>query len=78
MLIYLKMENYQIQENEKFFQKVIHSLNDGGCYIFPSAKEIYTKHGDFLVGSKDGLKKIKGLVSKDFYNTHFKLQENGK
>ena len=78
MPIYLKMENYQIRENEKFFQKIIHSLNDGGCYIFPSAMEIYTKQGDFLVGSKDGLKQIKKIVSKDFYNAHFKLEENGK
>jgi len=72
------MENYQIKENEKFFQKIIHNLNDGGCYIFPSAMETYTKRENFLVGSKEGLKKIKGLVSKDFYNTYFKLEENGK
>ena len=72
------MENYQIKENEKFFQKIIHNLNDGGCYIFPSAMEIYTKQGNYLIGSKEGLKKIKNLVSKDFYNTYFKLEENGK
>jgi hypothetical protein len=40
--------------------------------------ETYTKRENFLVGSKEGLKKIKGLVSKDFYNTYFKLEENGK
>jgi nucleoside diphosphate kinase len=72
------MKKYQIQENEKFFKKIIHILNDGGCYIFPSANETYTKQGDFLIGTTDGLKKIKGLVSKDFYNAHFKLKENGE
>jgi len=72
------MKNYQIKENEKFFQKIIHGLNDGGCYIFPNAMEIYIKQGNYLVGSKDGLKKISKLVSKDFYNTYFKLEENGK
>jgi hypothetical protein len=72
------MENYQIKENERFFQKVIISLNEGGCYIFASASETYIKEGNYLVGSKNGLKKIKGLVSKEFYNTYFKLEENGK
>ena len=72
------MEKYKIKENERFFEKIIISLNEGGCYIFPSAMEIYTKQGNYLVGSKEGLKKIKNLVSKDFYNSYFKLEENGK
>lgn len=78
MPIYLKMESYQIQENEKFFQKIIHMLNDGGRYYFIDAMETYTKQGDFLVGTKNGLKKIKGIVSQDFYKSYFKLEQNGK
>lgn len=72
------MEQYQIRENEKFFKKIISSLNEGGIYLLPSALEVYTKKGDFLVGTKDGLKKIKKIVSKDFFNENFKLEENGK
>lgn len=65
------MEQYQIRENEKFFKKIISSLNEGGIYLLPSALEVYTKKGDFLVGTKDGLKKNKKNSKQRFFQRKF-------
>lgn len=72
------MEDYQIKANEQFFKKVIQFLKEGGVYAYPDAMETYTKEGDFLVGNASALLKVKGLVSKEFYNKYFKLKNYGK
>ena len=72
------MEQYQIEANEKFFKNIINSLNEGGCYFFIDAQQAYYKSGDVLLGNKNALQKVKGIVSNKFYNKYFKLKENGE
>lgn len=66
------MEKYMIEANEMFFKNVIETLNDGGIYVFPSAMKSYQKKGNFLVGTKDALDCVRDIVSNNFFQTHFK------
>lgn len=72
------MTDYQIRENEKFFKKIINTLNENGCYFFIDEGEAYFKKGSMLVGNEQALRKVKKLVSKEFYIENFKLQKDGE
>ena len=72
------MEQYKIHANEIFFKNIIDSLNEGGCYFFIDAAQIFYKSGNVLIENKKALQKVKGIVSNDFYNNYFKLKENGE
>jgi hypothetical protein len=74
----MKLEEYQIKQNEQFFRNVINILNEGGSYVFPAAQQTYKKIGDTVVGSQDALDAVKGLVTDQFFNQYFKLEEDGR
>ena len=66
------------KEKEIFFKNIIDSLNEGGCYFFIDAAQIFYKSGNVLIENKKALQKVKGIVSNDFYNNYFKLKEIGE
>lgn len=66
------MENYKIEANEAFFEKVMLFLKEGGTYCYPAVGCIYTKIGGFLTGNKEAMDNIKPIVSEKFFNAYFK------
>lgn len=74
----MKLGEFQIKQNEQFFRNVINILNEGGSYVFPAAQKTFKKQGDTVVGSQEALDAVKGLVTDDFFNKHFKLEKDGR
>lgn len=70
------MEAYKIKANEEFFKNMHNLLKNGGVYIFPDAKQVYIKENDVYKTSQDGMDAVSPLVSKEFFDKYFKLQEN--
>lgn len=72
----MRLEEFQIKTNEQFFRNVINILSEGGSYVFPAAQQTYKKQGDTVVGNQEALDAVKGLVTDQFFNKHFKLEDN--
>ena len=51
-------------------------LKTGGTYIFPAADQVYIKTEDKFEASQEALDEISPLVSKEFFDKYFKLQQN--
>lgn len=68
------MEDYKVKANEEFFEKVNDLLKDGGTYIFPAAEQTYTKKAGIYETTQEGLDAVNPLVSKEFFDTYFKLK----
>ena len=61
-------------ENQKFFEMVINLTEEGGTYIWPAEKEVYTVVGGKLIPSnKSGYKKISKIVTANWLSTHVKF-----
>lgn len=65
------MEKYKIQANEQFFRNVIRVLNTGGVWGWPATGEIFVKEQEKLAGSASGLKKVREIVSENFFKEFF-------
>jgi hypothetical protein len=70
------MEQYKIEANEDFFEFINGMLKTGGTYIFPAADQVYIKTEDKFEASQEALDEISPLVSKEFFDKYFKLQQN--
>lgn len=70
------MEQYKIKANEDFFEFINSILKTGGTYIFPAADQVYIKTEDKFEASQEALDAINPLVSKQFFDKYFKLQQN--
>jgi len=70
------MEDYKIKANEDFFEFINDMLKTGGTYIFPAADQVYIKTKDKFEASQEALDAVNPLVSKEFFDKYFKLQQN--
>lgn len=65
----------QKKANERFFTSVINSLNEGGVYGYPAAQASYRKKGNRLVTNHHGLQSISHLVTCEFFEKNFGLDQ---
>lgn len=70
------MEDYKIKANEHFFENINGLLKIGGTYTFPAVDQVYIKTEDKFEASQEALDEISPLVSKEFFDKYFKLQQN--
>lgn len=68
------MEQFKLKANEEFFDMVIRSLKDGGCWGWPDEMEFFTKKNGKLCGSKKALYKVMHIVSNEYFNEKFEIQ----
>jgi len=70
------MEQYKIKANEDFFEFINGMLKTGGTYTYPAANQVYIKTEDKFEASQEALDAVNPLVSKEFFDKYFKLQQN--
>lgn len=70
------MEDYKIKANEDFFKSINDMLKIGGTYTFPAFNKVYIKTEDKFEASQEALDVISPIVSKEFFDKYFKLQQN--
>lgn len=69
------MEQYKLDANEKFFDRVITMLNEGGTWAWPDELEIFTKQGDKLLSNQGALDKVKDIVRQSYFEKRFSLKK---
>lgn len=65
------MEPYMIKENERFFNNLMNTLNEGGVWVWKETGMIFFKKGNTLQGDGVSLKEIKKIVSEEYFEKHF-------
>ena len=64
----------QKKENEKFFLRVLLTLNEGGMYVYPAQMAFFTKRDGKLYATAGDLEKVKDIVTADFFSKFFVLK----
>jgi hypothetical protein len=68
------LHDLQKYDNERFFESVIHTLNEGGVYTFKDFPECrFIKSGEKFICTLEGYGLIKDIVSDDFLKTYFEF-----
>lgn len=67
----MAITQFQKEENEKFFTKVLELLNDGDVYVYKATSEIYFKKGNKFECSQSAYDEVKKIVSSDFIKSYF-------
>lgn len=70
------MELYKIAGNEAFFTNMLKALSEEGKWVWKDHPHlVFTKRGDRLVGTEEGVEMVKEIVSTEFLEKHFALSE---
>ena len=58
-------------QNDAFFQHILHSLKEGGIFIFKSANDTLTKRGDkLIVRKRETYETLEGVLTASFFSNH--------
>lgn len=69
------MKAHEIKGNEEFFTVMLDVLKEGGKWIWIDEKEPFIQQGGKYYGSPAGLKKVKKIISPEYYEKYFGLLE---
>ena len=68
------LEQYQISENEAYFNRVLSFLGEGGMFVWKDLGEVFIKRGNKFQVSQKALDRLKGIVSKEYFKKTFELK----
>jgi len=69
------MKQHEINGNEEFFTVMLDVLKDGGTWGWPSENEYFVLKEGKYYGTPAGLKKVKEIISPEYYKKYFGLIE---
>ncbi len=70
------MKAHEIKGNEEFFSHLIEILKEGGTWGWPAEGEYFILREGKYYGTTSGMKKVRKIISQEYYEKYFVLLEN--